>query len=375
MEIGFIGLGKMGFPMARRLIEAGHQLTVFDTRKEAVDKLVALGAAAASSPKDIADRCETVLASLPSLQASLEVATGTGGVIEGKRVKRFVDLSTVGSQMAVRIHGLLATKKIVQIDSPVSGGVGGAEKGTLAVMVSGPRADCEVAKPALDVIGKVFFIGEKPGSAQTMKLANNFLSATAMVATSEAVVMGVKAGLDPSVMIDVINAGSGLNTASRDKFPRSVLPRTFDFGFATGLMVKDVRLALEEMKSLGLSMEVAEAVGRLWEVVIRDEGAEFGFHRCDQADRKGGGCRGRRRQGWRSRGEVRFCVGWVERSDTHRLRGCTVDGYRCAPPILRGHSHGAGRSIAISSSTSMRGRTTAYWSSLTSTSGTSARVL
>src|SRR4029079_11964753 len=110
MEIGFIGLGKMGFPMARRLIEAGHQLTVFDTRKEAVDQLVALGAAAASSPKDIADRCETVLASLPSLQASLEVATGAGGVIEGRRVKRFVDLSAVGSQMAARIHGLLAAK-------------------------------------------------------------------------------------------------------------------------------------------------------------------------------------------------------------------------------------------------------------------------
>jgi len=145
------------------------------------------------------------------------------------------------------------------------------------VMVSGPRADFEVAKPALDVIGKVFFIGEKPGSGQTMKLANNFLSATAMVATSEAVVMGVKSGLDPAVMIDVINAGSGLNTASRDKFPRSVLPRTFDFGFATGLMVKDVRLCLEEMKHLGLSMEVAEAVGRLWEVIIRDMGPDSDF--------------------------------------------------------------------------------------------------
>ena len=304
MEIGFIGLGKMGFPMARRLIEAGHQLTVFDTRKEAVDKLVALGAVAASSPKDIADRCETVLASLPSLQASLEVATGTGGVIEGKRVKRFVDLSTVGSQMAARIHGLLAAKKIVQIDSPVSGGVGGAEKGTLAVMVSGPRADFEVAKPALDVIGKVFFIGEKPGSAQTMKLANNFLSATAMVATSEAVVMGVKAGLDPSVMIDVINAGFG----PQHRQPRQVsafgAAAHLRFRFCDGLMVKDVRLALEEMKSLGLSMEVAEAVGRLWEVVIRDEGAEFEFHRRDQADRKGGGCRSRRRKGRQSRSEV-----------------------------------------------------------------------
>jgi hypothetical protein len=277
MDIGFIGLGKMGFPMARRLVEAGHALVVFDQRQEVVDQLVALGAKAGSSPKDIADRVETVMASLPSLQASLDVAAGAGGVIEGQRIKRFVDLSTVGSQMAVKIHGLLAKKNIVQIDSPVSGGVGGAEKGTLAVMVSGPRADFEMLKPALDVIGKVFFIGEKPGAGQTMKLANNFLSATAMVATSEAVVMGVKSGLDPKVMIDVINSGSGMNTASRDKFPKAVLPRTFDFGFATGLMVKDVRLALDEMKSLGLSMEVAEAVGRLWEVVIRETGAESDF--------------------------------------------------------------------------------------------------
>jgi 3-hydroxyisobutyrate dehydrogenase-like beta-hydroxyacid dehydrogenase len=277
MEIGFIGLGKMGFPMARRLIEAGHQLTAYDTRKDVLDKMVALGARAGSSPKDVADRVETVMVSLPSLQASLEVATGKGGVIEGKRIKRFVDLSTVGSHMAVKIHDLLKAKNIVQLDSPVSGGVGGAEKGTLAVMVSGPRADFEAIKSALAVIGKTFFIGEKPGSAQTMKLTNNLLSATAMVATCEAVTIGVKSGLDAHVMIDVINAGSGMNTASRDKFPRSVLPRSFDFGFATGLMVKDVRLALEEMKQLGLSMEVADAVGRLWETVISAEGAESDF--------------------------------------------------------------------------------------------------
>ncbi len=277
MDIGFIGLGKMGFPMARRLIEAKHQLVAFDTRKEVVEALVKLGAQAASSPKDVADRAETVMASLPSLQASLDVATGKDGVIEGKQVKRFIDLSTVGSQMAARIHDLLAKRNIVQLDSPVSGGVAGAEKGTLAVMVSGPKAEFEAVKPALAVIGKVFFIGEKPGSAQTMKLANNLLSATAMVATSEVVVMGVKSGLDPNVMIDVINAGSGLNTASRDKFPRSVLPRSFDYGFAPGLMVKDVQLCIEEMKSLGLSMEVAEAVGRLWDTVIREMGAESDF--------------------------------------------------------------------------------------------------
>jgi 3-hydroxyisobutyrate dehydrogenase-like beta-hydroxyacid dehydrogenase len=299
MEIGFIGLGKMGLPMARRLVEAKHQLVVYDTRREAVEKLVALGAQAASSPKDVADRTETVMVSLPSLQISLEVATAKDGVIEGKRVKRLVDLSTTGSQMAVRIHGLLAKKGIVQIDSPVSGGVGGAEKGTLAVMVSGPRSEFELLKPALGVIGKVFFISEKPGAGQTMKLANNYLSATAMVATSEAVVMGVKAGLDPAVMIDVINAGSGLNTASRDKFPKSVLPRTFDYGFATGLMVKDVRLCVEEMKSMGLSMEVAEAVGRLWETVIKEMGPDSDFTSAIKPIEKAAGVeiRGRPAQG------------------------------------------------------------------------------
>jgi 3-hydroxyisobutyrate dehydrogenase-like beta-hydroxyacid dehydrogenase len=277
MEIGFIGLGNMGLPMARRLVEAKHQLTVFDTRKEVVEKLVALGAQAAGSPKEVADRVETVMTSLPSLQASLEVATGKNGVIEGSKVKRLVDLSTTGSQMAVKIHDLLAKRNIVQLDSPVSGGVGGAEKGTLAVMVSGPKADYEAIKPALEAIGKPFYISAKPGAGQTMKLANNFLSATATVATCEAVVMGVKSGLDPKVMIDVINSGSGMNTASRDKFPRSILPRTFDFGFATGLMVKDVRLAIEEMKALGLKMEVAEAVGRLWETVLSEEGADSDF--------------------------------------------------------------------------------------------------
>src|SRR5579871_2553146 len=176
MDIGFIGLGNMGFPMARRLIEARHRLFVFDQRKEVVDRLVALGAKAASSSKDVADQAETVMASLPSLQASLEVATGKDGVIEGKRVKRFVDLSTVGSQMAVRIHDILGKRNLVQIDCPVSGGVGGAEKGTLAVMVSGPRADFEAIKPALQVIGKVFFIGEKAGAAQTMKRSEEHTS-------------------------------------------------------------------------------------------------------------------------------------------------------------------------------------------------------
>jgi len=277
MDIGFIGLGNMGQPMARRLIEAGHKLVVYDTRNDAVAPLVALGAQLASSPADVADRVETVMASLPSLQISEKVAMGEGGIIHGKRIKRFIDLSTTGSQVAAKIATTLAKKNIVQIDSPVSGGVGGATKGTLAVMVSGPKAEIDLVKDVLAVFGKVFVIGDKPGMAQTMKLANNFLSATAMAATSEAVAMGVKAGLDPAVMIDVINAGSGRTTASDGKFPQAILPRTFNYGFATALMLKDVRLCSDEAKALNVPNAVMNAVLDQWETTNAEYGGDSDF--------------------------------------------------------------------------------------------------
>jgi 3-hydroxyisobutyrate dehydrogenase-like beta-hydroxyacid dehydrogenase len=274
MDVGFIGLGHMGFPIARRVVEAGHTVVAFDSRTEVVDSFVALGGRAASSARDVADNAETVMASLPSPQASRDVATS---VSEGSRIQRFVDFSTVGRLTAVEVHDLLARRGIVSIDSPVSGGVSGAEKGALAVMVSAPRAAFELLAPVYETIGRAFYVGDKPGSAQTMKLVNNLLAATGLIATCEAVAMGVKAGLDADVMIDVLNAGSGGTNASRDKFPRSILPRTFDYGFATGLMVKDVRLYLDEAKALGVSMEVAEAVARLWEVVIDELGPDSDF--------------------------------------------------------------------------------------------------
>ena len=274
MDIGFIGLGSMGFPMARRLLEAGHRVVVFDTRKEPVDKLVALGAEAATSIREVADRAETVMASLPTPDIVLAVAAGKGGLIEGNRIRRFVDLSTTGSVMAQRIFGTLKEREIVQIDLPVSGGVSGAEKGTLAVMVSGPRAEVEAVEPALAVIGKVFFVDERPGAGQTMKLCNNYLSAAAMAATSEAMVLGVKAGLDPRIMLDVINAGSGRNTATENKFPKMVVPRTFNLGFTNGLMAKDVTLALSEAKALGVPMDVADAVMRALKLACDEIGRD-----------------------------------------------------------------------------------------------------
>lgn len=263
-QIGFIGLGRMGVPMASRLIDAGYQLTVYDVRKECVDALVAKGARAAASPAAVASAVDTVLLSLPDPPIVRNVALGADGVIAGSKVRTMVDLSTTGATAAREIAAALAEKGITAVDSPVSGGVAGAIAGTLAVMVACPQALFADLQPMLAVFGKVFFIGERPGMGQTMKLANNLLSATATAATAEAIVFGVKSGLDPTVMCDVINAGSGRNTASQDKFPRQVLTRKFNQGFATGLMYKDVRLCLEEAEAAGVPMTVSTGVRELW---------------------------------------------------------------------------------------------------------------
>jgi 3-hydroxyisobutyrate dehydrogenase-like beta-hydroxyacid dehydrogenase len=174
---------------------------------------------------------------------------------------------------------MLGEKGIAVVDAPVSGGVAGARKGTLAVMAACPRPLYERFAPVLATFGKVFHVGERPGMGQVMKLANNLLSATAMAITSEAVVMGVKAGLDPRTMMEVINSGSGRNTATETKFPDAVLPRKFDFGFATGLMYKDVKLCLEEAEAQQVPMWVGSAVRQLWQYANGKLGPDADFTR------------------------------------------------------------------------------------------------
>ncbi len=263
--------------MAGRLLDAGHRLTIFDSSATAMQRLLARGASAAPSARELAGAVETVLVSLPTPDVVREVALGENGIAVGRGVKTFIDLSTTGPRMTAVIAKALETKGIAMLDSPVSGGVPGAEKGTLAVMVACERALFERFEPILNLFGKVFYIGERPGMGQTMKLANNLLSATAMAISSEAIVMGVKAGLDPKVMVDVINSGSGRNSATQDKFPRSVLSRSFDYGFATGLMYKDVKLCLEEAEALGVQMWLGAAVRQLWQFANSELGPASDF--------------------------------------------------------------------------------------------------
>ena len=269
--IGFIGVGRMGSPMARRLIEAGYSVTVYDTNELAVAPLVALGATQAHSIAQVASAAETVFASLPTPEIVQAVATA---VTAGNRIKTFIDLSTTGPRVAAEIGESLAASGIAAIDCPVSGGVAGAEKGTLAVVVAGPRDVFDRLKPVLDVIGKPFYVGEKPGQAQVVKLVNNLLSVTALAITSEGMAMGVKAGVDARIMLDAINAGSGRNSATQDKFPRNVLPRTFDMGFALALSYKDIRLCLEEAERLGVPTVVGNAVKQVLGIAKATQGGD-----------------------------------------------------------------------------------------------------
>jgi len=273
-HIGFVGLGRMGARMCGRLIDVGHTLTVCDTNADAVPALVARGAKRASTPAEVADHAELVFASLPSPAIVQDVALGPSGVIHGKKIRTFADLSTTGPRVATILFNALAAENIASLDAPVSGGIKGAEQGTLSVMVSGPRAAYDRIEPILKVFGKLFFMGEKPGLGQTMKLANNLMAAASMAITAEGIAMGMKAGLDPAQMIDVLNVSSGKSSATLDKWPRAVLPRSFDFGFATALSFKDVRLCLEEAEAMGVPMVVGSAVRQMLSITHNTYGPD-----------------------------------------------------------------------------------------------------
>ncbi|MGQ0656444.1 MAG: NAD(P)-dependent oxidoreductase [Betaproteobacteria bacterium] len=275
MHLGFIGVGKMGGPMAGRLLDAGHSLTLYDTSEKALAPLVQRGAKRAASVAAVCAEVDTLLVSLPTPDIVRQVAQAVADA--GGKVKTFVDLSTTGPRMAKEVAKILAAKGIVGVDAPVSGGVGGAKKGSLAVMLAGPASLREPLEPILKVFGRVFYLGTEPGLGQTMKLCNNLLSAAAMAATTEAVVMGVKAGLDPKVMIDVINAGSGRSTASEAKFPQDILTRRFDYGFTNGLMYKDVKLCVDEAEALGVPMWVGSAVRQIWNYCAHHKGWDTDF--------------------------------------------------------------------------------------------------
>ncbi|MFY0610289.1 MAG: NAD(P)-dependent oxidoreductase [Hyphomicrobiaceae bacterium] len=263
-KLGFIGIGDMGGPMAGRLLDAGFSLVIHDVRESAMAPLGQRGAGIATSPKEVADAVDTIIVSLPTPDVVRHVALGSDGIIHGGQVRNYIDLSTTGAVMAKEVATELNAANITCLDSPVSGGSRGAEAGTLALMVSGPKALYDEMVPAFEAIGKnLFYLGDAPGLGQTMKLTNNYLSATANIATAEAMVMGVKAGLDPAVMVDVFNASSGRNDSTMNKVPNSILNRRFDKSMKQRLLYKDVKLCMTEAEAMDVPMWLGNSVKQI----------------------------------------------------------------------------------------------------------------
>ncbi len=262
MRFGFAGLGQMGGPMAANIVAAGFDLSVFDkagTAERAPD-----GAKPLESLDALAAVVDTLFLSLPDGPVTLAVARDLAA-LQDRAVSVVIDLSTIGLEAAKEAGQILADAGIQYIDAPVSGGQSGAIAGTITVMWGGPAEVLEIHRDVIMAIAKnLFHVGDQAGHGQTVKLLNNFLSGTAMAATSEAVAFGLSQGIEMKSLLDVVNVSTGRNTATSDKFPNRVLTGSYDAGFKTKLLTKDVGLFLDNAKAAGTPTAVAETVVDLW---------------------------------------------------------------------------------------------------------------
>ena len=276
MKVGFIGLGNMGNPMATNLLNAGHDLVVHDLRREAATNLLEMGATWADTPKDAVPGREVVFTSLPVPRDVEAVVLGENGILEGASSETvYMDLSTNSPTAIRRIHDMCAEKGVTVLDAPVSGGTYGAAAATLAVMVGGDKAVYDRVKPTLDAIGSHVVYCGPIGNGMVCKICNNLLSMGIGVLMTEALTMGVKAGVDLATLADVISNSTGGNKRLTDKFPRFLFKGNFEPGFATALAAKDVRLATDLGREYGIPMELSNLVDqRHVEAIFRGWGPE-----------------------------------------------------------------------------------------------------
>lgn len=285
-DIGFLGLGSMGGPIVARLAawaregahDQGRRILVHDVRPEAMAQAAAAGAEPVrGGARELGARCPLVLACLPGTAISEAVALGEDGVASapGHALRTYVEMSTIGGEAIRRIAAGLAARGVALVDSPISGGAIGAQTGVLAVMAAGAPAAIAAARPVLEVVGnRVFTVGEAPGLGQAMKLANNLLSLAGMVLTAEALSLGAKAGLDPALMCEVINAGTGRNSSTESKYPRAVLTGRFDVGSTNRIAHKDMALAMAECAALGVPAPLTGLAREIWAMTEAAQGAQ-----------------------------------------------------------------------------------------------------
>ena len=276
MDLGFIGLGNMGGPMATNLLKAGHRLFVYDLSKEATDRVVREGGVAVESPAAAARSGEIVLTSLPTPAAVESVFLGANGLIEGvKSGQLLVDLSSISPSVAKRIAARFAEKGASFMDAPVSGGVRGAAAATLAIMVGGDAAEFDRARPVLQDIGSNVFHMGPIGASSTMKMMNQLLVGVNNAAVCEMANLARKAGLDMEQVREVISASSGTSRIFEQAFPRT-FERNFAPGFAVDLMAKDLRIVRDLAAELDAELMVSAAA-----LGVFERASEAGFGKDD----------------------------------------------------------------------------------------------
>ena len=268
-KLGFVGLGNIGEPMCRRLLENGYEVSIYDADPEAVSRLGDTPAGPARNLKTLASSAEVVILSLPGSDVVEEVVLGEGGLAEGlSSGKVLIDTSSSKPSSTRELAEKLAEAGVEMLDAPISGGVLRAEEGKLAVMVGGEVEVFEECRGIFQAFGeKIFHVGDH-GAGHLVKSLNNLLSATTLASAAEAVILAQKAGVAPETLLEVINAGNGRSYSTEVKFPNFILDRSFDDGFALGLMVKDLKIALETAAEMGHPMFSGSAISQLWQAAF-----------------------------------------------------------------------------------------------------------
>jgi 3-hydroxyisobutyrate dehydrogenase len=277
-KIAFIGLGKMGFPMAARLVEAGFQLFVHDLVESRMADFKKLfpSSAITSTPADASASAGVIVTMLPDSQAVEKAVYGPDG-ISGRAGSGsvLIDMSSSQPSSTKKLAQLLANQRVSMLDAPVSGGVSGAQNGTLTIMAGGSVRDFNRCHDIFSRLGKKIYHVGGIGSGHAVKSLNNLLSAATMWITAEALAIGIKQGLEPAKMLEVINASSGKSNSTENKYPRFVLTRSFNLGFTAGLTYKDVGIALNMAREKQVPAIMSGLVEQLWSFAIAQGGEQM----------------------------------------------------------------------------------------------------
>ena len=266
MNVGFIGLGRMGFPMAQNLLKAGHEVVAHNRSPGAVERLVQLGAQRASSPAEVARAVDVLVTCVLTPQQDEQIYLGSGGAIEGARAGQvFIDTSTVEPALSRKIGEALAGRGVSFMDAPISGGPKGAEAGTLSVMIGGDAGALEKARPVLEVFGKKIFHMGPIGSGCATKICNQILTGTTHALVAETMVLGTSLGLDPRRLFEVLKVSSGQSNSLERAVPNFILPRKFEAAYPIEGIIKDLECAIQTAKAQGVRLLLPTIAQQLYQ--------------------------------------------------------------------------------------------------------------